>query len=298
METVVRQPGEAHPVPGHFAVVKIASGETDERFCVLEATLAAGGGLTSRLHRHHKHVESWFVVDGTLEFCSGNERILAPAGSFVLVPPSAPHTFGNGGPGETRIVAFYTPGSMDRFITELARLRSMDDPGFKAFATLFDRYDTEPGDEKVPADVPVRVTAPDQAERLSVGGGTITILADSAATGGSFAVVDYTAPPGFPGPPPHRHREIVDVFYVLEGELVFEIENDVIAAQPGTLAMVAPGPVHKFSNPSDRPARFLGMVSPGGFEQYFRDVAAAIGDGPFDPAVAAPLIAKYDYEAA
>jgi uncharacterized cupin superfamily protein len=43
------------------------------------------------------------------------------------------------------------------------------------------------------------------------------------------------APPGFPGPPPHRHREIVDVFYVLEGELTLEIEGKAIAAQPGTL---------------------------------------------------------------
>jgi len=298
METVVRQPGEARPVPGHFAVVKVASDETDQRFCVLEATLAAGGELTSRLHRHHKHVESWFVVDGVLEFCSGNERILAPAGSFVLVPHSAPHTFGNGGPGETRIFAFYTPGSMDRFIAELAELRSMDDPGFKAFATLFDRYDTEPADADVPADIPVRVTAPGAGEHLSVGGGTISILADSAATGGSFAVVDYTAPPGFPGPPRHRHREIVDVFYVLEGELTLEIEGEAIVVPPGALVAVAPGTVHTFSNPSDRPARFLGIVSPGGFEQYFRDLAAAIGDGPFDPAVVAPLIARYDYEVA
>jgi quercetin dioxygenase-like cupin family protein len=174
----------------------------------------------------------------------------------------------------------------------------MADPGFKAFATLFDRYDTEPADPNVPADIPVRVTAPDKAERLSIGGGTITILADSAATGSSFALVDYTAPPGFPGPPPHRHREIVDVFYVLEGELTLEIEGKPITAQPGTLAAIAPGTVHTFSNPSDRPARFLGFVSPGGFEQYFREVAAAIGDGPLDPAVTGPLIAKYDYEPA
>ena len=135
---------------GHFAAVKIASDETDERFCVLEATLAAGGGFTSRLHRHHKYVESWFVADGTLEFCSGNETLLAPAGSFVLAPPSAPHTFGNSGPEETRIVAFYMPGGMDRFIAELGKLRSMDEPGFKAFATLFDRYDTEPADPERP----------------------------------------------------------------------------------------------------------------------------------------------------
>src|SRR4051794_25956742 len=105
MQTVVRGPGEAHPVPGHFAVVKVASDETDERFCVLESTLAAGG-FTSRLHRHHGYVESWFVVDGELEFCSGNETIAVPAGSFVLVPSSAPHTFRNPGPGDAHVVAF------------------------------------------------------------------------------------------------------------------------------------------------------------------------------------------------
>ena len=241
METVVRQPGEAHPVPGHFAVVKIASDETDERFCVLEATLAADGGLTSRLHRHHKHVESWFVVDGALEFCSGNETILAPAGSFVLVPPSAPHTFGNGGPGETRIVAFYTPGADGPFHRRAREAQEHGRSGLQGVRHLFDRYDTEPADENVPADVPVRVTAPGEGEHLSVGGGTITILADSAATGGSFAVVDYTAPPGFPGPPPHRHREIVDVFYVLEGELVFEIENERSRRSPGRWWRSRPG---------------------------------------------------------
>ena len=218
----------------------------------------------------------------------------------MLAPPAVPHTFGNLGPEETRILAFYTPGGMDRFIAELGKLRSMDDPGFRAFANLFERYDTDAGGRDRPGGpAGARHRAPGEGEHLSVGGGAITILADSAATGGSFAVVDYTAPPGFPGPPPHRHREIVDVFYVLEGELdAGGRGRGDRGASPGRWWWSRPGRCTQFSNPSDRPARFLGVVSPGGFEQYFRDVAAAIGDGPFDPAVAAPLIAKYDYEAA
>jgi len=297
METVVLQPGEARPVPGHFAVVKIASDETEERFCVLEATLAPVG-LTSRLHRHHSCVESWFVVDGALEFYSGPETLHAPAGSFVLVPPSSPHTFGNAGPEEARIVAFYAPGGMDRFIADLAKFRSSDDPGFRAFADIIERYDTEPADEDVPAEIPVRVLGPGEGEQLSIGGATITIKADAVGTGGRFALLEYTAPPEFPGPPPHRHRETTELFYVLEGEPVIHVDGQDVVSPAGSFAMVAPGTAHKFSNPSGEPTRFLCFLSPGGFEGYFRQLAQALGEGPLDPAVMGRLLAGYDYEPA
>lgn len=297
METLVRLPGEALPAPGHFAVVKLAGDEADERFCMLEATLSADSGPTSRLHRHNSWFETWFVLDGTLDFCSGSDVLRAPAGSFVLAPPTSPHTFGNGGPGDARLVAFYAPGGMDRFIAELGRHRSTEAPAFREFADIIARYDTDPVEADGPGEPPVRVIAPGGGERLSVGGGVITILADSSDTDGLFAVVAYTAPPGFPGPPPHRHRETADIFYVLDGELTLEIDGETIAAPPGTLAVVAPGTVHTFSNRSEEPVRFLGIVSPGGFEQYFRELAAAVGDGPVDPAVVGPIVAKYDYEA-
>src|ERR1043166_5960488 len=98
METIVRGPGEALPAPGHFAVIKVASNETDERFCVLEATLAARGELTSRLHRHNSCVESWFVIEGTLEFRSGNETLQALAGPYRRGPRTPPHTFWTAAP--------------------------------------------------------------------------------------------------------------------------------------------------------------------------------------------------------
>jgi hypothetical protein len=57
---------------------------------------------------------------------------------------------------------------------------------------------------------------------------------------------------------------------------------------------VSPGTVHGFANPLDIPARFLDVHAPGGFERYFREVAAALGDGPPDPAAMAEIASRYD----
>ena len=215
---------------GHFAVVKIASDEADERFCVLEATLAAGGGFTSRLHRHHKYVESGR--------CRRNARVLlrqrddSCAGRVVrarsaLCPPYVRERRARrtGSRLPTCRAGWIVSWPNSRNSGAWTRASRRLPPS--STATTRSRGPESPGGH------PVRVTTPGVGERLSVGGGTITILADSAATGGSFALVDYTAPPGFPGPPPHRHREIVDVFYVLEGELTMEIEGTRSQRNPG-----------------------------------------------------------------
>jgi mannose-6-phosphate isomerase-like protein (cupin superfamily) len=191
------------------------------------------------------------------------------------------------------------PGGLDRFLAGLAQIRSRPGPpDFQALGELLARYDTEPAEGDVPGAPGARVVPPGAGETLSVGGGTIVIKADSTDTGGLFALVEYTAPAGFPGPPPHRHRETVDMFWVLDGELTMRVEDETVQAEPGAFVMVAPGTVHTFSNPSGEPVRYLGIVSPGGFEQYFRELAAVTGDGPIDPAVVGQLIAKYDYEPA
>ena len=40
--------------------------------------------------------------------------------------------------------------------------------------------------------------------------------------------------------------------------------------------MVPPGTPHTFANPSDRPARMLVFVTPGGFERYFEALIEAV----------------------
>ncbi len=142
------------------------------------------------------------------------------------------------------------------------------------------------------------VLGPGEGETIAAAGNTIVIKADAAATDGRLAVVEYTAAPGFPGPPPHVHHEMVEVFYPLEGELTVLVAGETVTAAAGSFVLVPPGVVHTFSNPGSEPCRYLIVMLPGGFEQYFRDVRDALGEGPLDPAVMAKLASGYDIEAA
>ena len=74
---------------------------------------------------------------------------------------------------------------------------------------------------------------------------------------------------------PHVHREHTDAFYVLEGELTFELgrEAETITLSPGGFVSVPPGVAHALRNESDRPARWLTIHAPdGGFAAFMRGI--------------------------
>jgi mannose-6-phosphate isomerase-like protein (cupin superfamily) len=128
----------------------------------------------------------------------------------------------------------------------------------------------------------------------------VSVLLKSAAedTDGRWTIYEYTAPPRFPGPPPHWHKETDEAFFVLEGTIRFEVDGESVDAQAGGYARVPPGVVHRFSNPTDAPARFLGLIVPGGLEKYWEELGELMANEPsWPPADMGPLIAlmaKYD----
>jgi mannose-6-phosphate isomerase-like protein (cupin superfamily) len=74
---------------------------------------------------------------------------------------------------------------------------------------------------------------------------------------------------------PHVHHQHTDVFYVLEGELTFEIgrEAETITVSSGELVAVPPAVAHSFRTTGDRPARWLTIHAPdGGFAAFMRGV--------------------------
>jgi hypothetical protein len=50
------------------------------------------------------------------------------------------------------------------------------------------------------------VLRPGEGESLTLFGNSLELKAGAADTGGGLCLVDYTAGPGFAGPPPHRHN--------------------------------------------------------------------------------------------
>jgi mannose-6-phosphate isomerase-like protein (cupin superfamily) len=137
------------------------------------------------------------------------------------------------------------------------------------------------------------VHGPDGGESLTLAGNTISFKAGVAETGGAFGFLEYTAAPEFPGPLAHVHDEMSEVSCVLESELSIRVGDESVAAPAGTFVLVPPGTPHGFANPNPEQARFLTVFSPGGLEQYYKDLAVLLGSGSYDPAVATELGARY-----
>lgn len=130
---------------------------------------------------------------------------------------------------------------------------------------------------------------------MIIPGSAATFKLVSTDTDGSHSVIETTVPAGFAGPPPHVHRSMDEEFYVVYGELTVRVDEWTVTAARGTYTYVPHGTIHTFSNRSDRPAAFLDIVHPAGFERYYRDLAAfrEVGEMPSRETFAA-LFAKYD----
>jgi mannose-6-phosphate isomerase-like protein (cupin superfamily) len=65
----------------------------------------------------------------------------------------------------------------------------------------------------------------------------------------------------------HVHIDEDDAFYILEGELTFELEDGEVAAPPGTFVLVPPGVPHAFTNHGETPVRMFNIHAPAGFDE-------------------------------
>ncbi len=102
-------------------------------------------------HRHARHDEGFYVVSGTASFTVGDTTYDAPAGTFVMVPPGAPHTFANLGDEPAVMLNTFTP---DLYVQYFRDLREMIAQGHAlttaATVEVMARYATVPATD--PAD--------------------------------------------------------------------------------------------------------------------------------------------------
>jgi mannose-6-phosphate isomerase-like protein (cupin superfamily) len=102
------------------------------------------------------------------------------------------------------------------------------------------------------------------------GNNRLTLKATAATTGGLFALWEALAPPG-DSPALHVHRADDESFFVIEGRLRFRCGDRDIAAGPGSFVFLPRGVPHSFVVEGSNNARFLGLLTPGGGEQFFVD---------------------------
>lgn len=94
------------------------------------------------------------------------------------------------------------------------------------------------------------VVRPGEGHRV----GNVEFLARSSdAPRFNLAVIEIQ--PHRTGPPRHAHADEDDSFYILDGELTFEVEGEEVVAAPGTFVLVPPGLQHTFRNDGDSVVR-------------------------------------------
>lgn len=97
------------------------------------------------------------------------------------------------------------------------------------------------------------------------------------ATGGDLTVIDTTNAPGF-GPPLHRHRE-TEIFRVLSGRYLFEVDGRRFHVEAGDVVSVPGGAAHAFVNIGETPARQTVVIIPGlDAAGFFTGLAAIMKD--------------------
>ena len=108
------------------------------------------------------------------------------------------------------------------------------------------------------------------------------ILLRSEQSGGHLSMVEIVVPARSAGPPLHTH-DFDEAFYMLEGELIFQVEDALITKRAGELAFAPRNVMHALANHSAADARYLLVCSPAGLERHFaRAAAGAQGVEPPD----------------
>ena len=137
---------------------------------------------------------------------------------------------------------------------------------------------------------------PGEGEHIGGGPSAITIKATADDTGGSLYLGEGRLEPGFPGPPLHRHRQLHDMFYVLEGTLAVTVGDQALDLEPGSFVCVPPGTPHTFANESDQPVRFLNFNTPAGWENYMRDLGQLLSRVEATSEAIGRIASRYDFE--
>jgi mannose-6-phosphate isomerase-like protein (cupin superfamily) len=130
-------------------------------------------------------------------------------------------------------------------------------------------------------------------DAVQIGGLGVRFLVDADRSGGGFSLVEHPMAPRALGSPLHRHAGEDEYSYVLEGRVGVMLGDDVLIAGPGELVFKPRGEWHAFWNAGDEPARLLEVISPGGFEGYFAEVAELSRDGAPDPARMVEVAARH-----
>jgi quercetin dioxygenase-like cupin family protein len=247
--------------------------DTNGQFSLFDLSVNPNGGGPPP-HIHNQQDEAFYVLDGDVQFLLGNQTTVGEPGTFVYVPKGRRHQFLNPGTTRASLLALTFPSGFEGFFAEEGKLViDISNPppprtDFAEIAPIAAKYDTQlalsPEASENPGLQDFILLPPDAPNRPSFNeaGGLFTSLATNEETTGNFSLFDVSlAPQAGPGQVKINDQESQS-FYVLDGEVTFQIGDQTTVGTPGTLVYLPEGTPYAFQNLGMTPARTLLLSTP------------------------------------
>ncbi len=141
-----------------------------------------------------------------------------------------------------------------------------------------------------------KVLGPTEGEAGFLGTIGVRFMIDGAEAGERFSLVEHPMSGWALGAPLHRHTREDEYNYVVRGSVGALLGDDVLIGKPGDLIFKPHNQWHTFWNAGDEPARILEIISPAGFENFFRELVDLGGVTKVEPRTLRELCSRYELE--
>jgi quercetin dioxygenase-like cupin family protein len=141
-----------------------------------------------------------------------------------------------------------------------------------------------------------KVVGPHDGKAGFLGSIGVRFMVDGEEAGGRLSLVEHPMSARALAAPIHRHSREDEYSYVLQGSVGALLGEAVVVGKPGDLIFKPRNQWHTFWNAGDEPARILEIISPAGFENFFRELVNLGGVTEAEPRVLADLCARYGLE--
>jgi quercetin dioxygenase-like cupin family protein len=142
-------PGEGELFTNGAAQIRILEdgSNTDHRLGIGEIVLPPHTAGPPQ-HRHAQHDEGFYVLTGIVRFTVGSDNHDVGAGTWVTIPPGAPHTFANPGDDPAVMLTTFTPDLYVHYFRDIKALVESGRPMTReTMAPIWKNYATEPSTE-------------------------------------------------------------------------------------------------------------------------------------------------------
>jgi len=130
----------------------------------------------------------------------------------------------------------------------------------------------------------------------NLGGLGIRFMIPGADAHDAFSLVEHPLESRALAAPLHRHSREDEYSFVLRGKIGALLGHETVYGEPGDVIYKPRGQWHTFWNAGEEEASLLEIISPAGFENYFKELIELFGDGKPQPELISPIATRYGLE--